>query len=172
MTFKARRRRRAFCLPRFEIENSMWQRLAILVSIAMGGTAVLATEPEMTEFPALNAILPAQAGNEACYVRNYDAAHLHAHPQQRITAMKFLLGVEAYPEPSKKDKPQDLYYYTFAMQVARRGDKKLLHTAGDCMTYGRINCVVDCDGGAVSLDSMPPAPRTTTSPARQAAWTR
>jgi len=111
----------------------------------------------MTAFPALSAILPTQAGNKACYVRNYDAAHLRAHPQQRITSMKFLLAVEAYPEPTKKERPQDLYYYTFAMQVARRGDKKLLHTAGDCMAYGQINCVVDCDGGSVSLDSMPPA---------------
>jgi len=120
-----------------------------------GGAA--AAEPERSAFPALSAILPAQTGNKACYVRTYDAAHLKAHPRQHITAMKFLLAVETYPEPSKKEQPEDLYYYPFAMQVMRRGESRPLHTAGDCLTVGGIHCVVDCDGGAVNLDEMPPA---------------
>jgi len=109
------------------------------------------------DFTDIGGILAPQPGNKACYARAYDKAHLRAHPHQRIAAMKFLLAVEAYPEPSKKERPEDLYYYTFAMQVARRGDKHPLHTAGDCTAYGGIRCVVDCDGGAVTLDAMPPA---------------
>lgn len=115
------------------------------------------TEPPRPDFSAIGAILAPKPGNKACYVRSYDAAHLRAHPKQRITAMKFLLAVEAYPEPSHKEQPEDLYYYTFAMSVARRHDKRLLHTAGDCLAYEGIHCVVDCDGGAVELDKMPPA---------------
>jgi hypothetical protein len=62
-----------------------------------------------------------QAGNKVCYSRAYDAAHMKARPQQRITAMKFLLSVAAYdPKPAGAATPEDLYYYTFAMSVSRR----------------------------------------------------
>jgi hypothetical protein len=91
-------------------------------------------------------------------VRSYDAAHLRVHPHQRITAMKFLLGVQAYdPKPAAATRPDELVYYTFSMSVARRGDKRLLRTSGDCMTAEGISCVVDCDGGGLALDKMPPA---------------
>ncbi len=103
-------------------------------------------------------LLAPQAGNKACYARRYDAAHLRAHPHQRITAMTFLLNVEAYDEKEvKAERPEDKVYYVFAMSVARRGDKRLLHTSGDCDGGDEISCVVDCDGGHVALDKMPPA---------------
>jgi len=124
----------------------------VLSGVAFGAT------PETPGFVALNTILPAQAGNMACYVRSYDAAHLRAHPQQRITAMKFLLGVSAYdPKPADAKGPSDLFYYTFSMSVARRGDKRLLHTSGDCLVNDEISCVVDCDGGGLALDKLSPA---------------
>ena len=127
--------------------------LAFVLSGAAMGAA-----PETPGFTALNAMLPAQPGNKACYVRSYDAAHLRAHPRQRITAMKFLLGVEAYdPKPADAKGSSDLFYYTFSMSVARRGDKRLLHTSGDCLVSDDISCVVDCDGGGLLLDKMPPA---------------
>jgi hypothetical protein len=120
--------------------------------------AALSATPEMPGFAALNALLPAQPGNKACYVRSYDTAHLRVHPRQRIIAMKFLLGVEAYdPKPAKAERADELYYYTFSMSVSRRGDKRLLRTSGDCMGGETISCVVDCDGGSVALDKLPPA---------------
>jgi hypothetical protein len=108
---------------------------------------------------ALIPLLAPQVGNKACYARHYDAAHLRAHPHQRITAMAFLLNVEAYDEKEVKDdeRPEDKVYYVFAMSVARRGDERLLHTSGDCYGSDEISCVVDCDGGHVTLDKMPPA---------------
>lgn len=107
---------------------------------------------------ALIPILAPQPGNKACYSRAYDAAHFKAHPRQRITAMKFLLSVAAYdPKPPGASTPEDLYYYTFAISVSRRGDKRLLHTSGDCNSGENISCAVDCDGGSVTLDKMPPA---------------
>jgi hypothetical protein len=107
---------------------------------------------------ALTPILAPQPGNKACYSRAYDAAHLKAHPRQRITAMRFLLSVGAYdPKPQNATNPEDLYYYKFSMSVMRRGDKRLLHTSGDCFSAENIQCVVDCDGGSVALDKMPPA---------------
>jgi hypothetical protein len=107
---------------------------------------------------ALIPLLAPQKGNKACYVRSYDNAHLRAHPRQRITAMKFLLGVMEY-DPRKPNAKglDDLVYYTFALSVSRRGDKRLLHASGDCFGGDAISCVVDCDGGGVALDKMPPA---------------
>ena len=113
---------------------------------------------EVPDNAALAALLALQAGNKACYARSYDAAHLRAHPRQRITAMKVLLTVQAYdPKPADAKTPQDLVYYPFAMSLARRGDKRLLQTSGDCMSGENISCVVDCDGGSVTLDKMPRA---------------
>ncbi len=128
---------------------------ALAVLMAIGGQAAAQGDPRIS---ALVPILAPQPGNKACYSRAYDTAHMKAHPQQRITAMKFLLAVQAYdPKPADATKPEDLYYYTFSMSVARRGDKRLLHTSGDCMGGETISCVVDCDGGSVALDKMPPA---------------
>jgi hypothetical protein len=148
-----------FVCRRLVIERVMAKVFSVgcLASILVS-TMALAATPETPGFTALNAMLPAQPGNKACYVRSYDAKHLRAHPHQRITAMKFLLRVGAYdPKPEKAEQPFDLFYYMFAMSVARRGDKRLLHTSGDCMGGEGISCVVDCDGGGVTLDKMPPA---------------
>ncbi len=122
---------------------------------ALCGSAAAQPAPGVA---ALMTLLAPQPGNKACYVRSYDAAHLRAHPKQRITAMKFLLSVEAYdPKPAAAAKLEELYHYTFSMSVARRGDKRLLRTSGGCSGGDAILCAVDCDGGSVTLDKMPPA---------------
>ena len=128
---------------------------ALVTLLALCGPATAESESRIS---ALGPILAPQPGNKACYSRAYDAAHMKAHPQQRITAMKFLLSVAAYdPKAAGAAKPEDLYYYTFAMSVARRGDKRLLRTSGDCNGSDNILCAVDCDGGSVALDSASPA---------------
>lgn len=122
---------------------------------AIGGQAAADNGPGIS---ALMPLLAPGPGNKACFVRTYDAAHLRAHPRQRITAMRFLLGVDAYdPKPPNAKGVGDLYYYTFSMSVSRRGERRLLRTSGDCMGGDAISCVVDCDGGSVALDKMPPA---------------
>jgi len=93
--------------------------IAAAAFLTIGGLAAAETPQGLV---ALMKLLPPQPGNKACYVRSYDAAHLRAHPAQRITAMKFLLGVKTYdPKPAGAANPEDLYYYTFSMSVARRG---------------------------------------------------
>jgi hypothetical protein len=130
---------------------------AICASVAIV-FPVSAAAPGEETIAALGAILPAQAGNKACFTRVYDADHKRAHPRQRITAMTFLLRVETRdPKEVQSEKPSDLFYYVFAMSVKRRGDKGLLRTAGDCSAFDAISCVVDCDGGGLTLDKMPPA---------------
>ena len=101
---------------------------ALAVLMAIGGQAAAQGDPRIS---ALVPILAPQPGNKACYSRAYDTAHMKAHPQQRITAMKFLLAVQAYdPKPADATKPEDLYYYTFSMSVARRGARVLFWSAG------------------------------------------
>ncbi len=128
---------------------------ALMASMIVCGSASAQTESRIA---ALIPILTPQLGNKACYSRAYDAAHLKTHPKQRITAMTFLLSVGAYdPRPEGATKPEELYYYAFAMSVSRRGDKKLLRTSGDCNSGEGILCAVDCDGGSVTLDKAPQA---------------
>ena len=125
------------------------------LALAVCGTATADNRPGVA---ALIPLLAPQKGNKACYVRTYDNAHLRAHPRQRITAMKFLLGVQEYdPRRANAKGLDDLVYYTFSMSVSRRGDKRQLHASGDCFGGDGISCVVDCDGGGVTLDKMPPA---------------
>ncbi|HEY1474474.1 MAG TPA: hypothetical protein VGF53_10355 [Pseudolabrys sp.] len=131
--------------------------VSVLMALAIGATSPAGAR-EGPGNAGLIPLLAPQVGNKACYARRYDAAHLRAHPHQRITAMTFLLNVEAYDPVEVKDKPpEERVYYVFAMSVARRGDKRLLHTSGDCYGSDEIFCVVDCDGGHVTLDKMPPA---------------
>ena len=136
----------------------------VLIGLVVGafGLGLGANLPAAAETaPGISALAPLlapQKGNKACYVRSYDAAHLRVHPRQRITAVKFLLGVSEYdPKPANAKAPEDLVYYIFSMSVTRRGERRLLRTSGDCFGGDTISCVVDCDGGSVALDKMPPA---------------
>ncbi len=113
--------------------------IVLVIGVLALASAGASAAPETPAFAALRTFLPAQPGNKACYVRSYDAAHLRAHPHQHITAMKFLLEVQAYPEATNAEQPQDRFYYVFAMSVARRGEEGLLRTAGDCMTVDDIS---------------------------------
>ena len=132
--------------------------MAFVFAAVLLSPAAAPAEPETPAFAALRAILPAQPDNKICFASAYDAAHLRDHPRQRISAMKFLLRVGAYdPKPANAKQPNEMYYYKFAMSITRRGEKGLLRTAGDCMTVDGIACVVDCDGGGLTLDQTPPA---------------
>jgi hypothetical protein len=145
------------CAPAM-VENAMRSALVAPTFVALIAVCGPAAAEAGPGFSAIATLLSPEPGNKACYVRSYDAAHLRVHPHQRITAMKFLLGVQAYdPKPATATRPDELVYYTFSMSVARRGDKRLLRTSGDCMTAEGISCVVDCDGGGLALDKMPPA---------------
>jgi len=97
----------------------------------------------------------------ACFVRRYDAAHLAAHPLQKVSAMKLLITAEVVPE----DKAFD---YSFRLGVTfsdRPGD---FDSSGDCGHAPTVKaldateaavpdgidftCSVDCDGGGISVN--------------------
>lgn len=96
-------------------------------------------------------------GQEACFGRVYDAAHLKAHPRQRVTA--FHLFRDFTPDPNKET-PQE----TRDTLVAEDGDGGLRVTAfvrfrdrpglffnglhcGRSTDGSRVRCGIECDGG-------------------------
>lgn len=80
-----------------------------------------------------------------CFNRTYDAAHLAKHPNQLVTSVRLAV------QNSTRD---PIYRSTFALQLQMRGRTSLLKTAGMCRYEGssRWNCIVECDGGGVSLN--------------------
>src|SRR5262249_54931702 len=46
-------------------------------------------------------------------------------------------------------------FYNFAFSLKRRGNKRALATGGDCLGGKTAECVVDCDGGGVTIDRLP-----------------
>jgi hypothetical protein len=151
---------RRFLRPAFAAVRSATAAVlvaGILAGIATRDARAQAVNPEEPG-PLLTSIVPATPGENACFGRKYDAAHLKAHPKQTITAMTFLLRVVRF------DKNGDIFFtpssgpdmrtrYQFAVSVSRRSKKGTLRAAGDCMGDGAA-CVVDCDGGGVSLGKL------------------
>jgi hypothetical protein len=103
--------------------------------------------------PALKALLTPKHGNEICFARSYDDAHMRAHPKQKVRRMSLLVKVEHIKE-------DNLYRYNFTMRVAMTGGGKMLQTSGECgwayadkPTEGAIiRCSVECDGGGVDIE--------------------
>ncbi len=109
-------------------------------------------------------ILPAEPGRKACWRRIYDANHLAAHPRQKVAELTFFLRVSGYDAGGNYVfKNPDHIYYNFALSLKRRGDKRALATGGDCLGETTADCVVDCDGGKVTIDKLPGGERLSIS---------
>jgi hypothetical protein len=125
----------------------------VIVAASLTGAAALDENPWADA--ALAKLLPPDPGAKACYARTYDAAHLRAHPQQRISEMTFFLRVVGYDAGGGYTvRNPDRVGYQFAMAVKRRGDKQALRAAGDCSGGTGVHCVVDCDGGGVDVEKI------------------
>jgi hypothetical protein len=100
-------------------------------------------------------------GQEACFGRVYDAAHLMSHPKQRVTS--FHLFRDFTPDPNKET-PQE----TRETLVADDGDGGIRVTAyvrfrdrpglffnglhcGPSIDGDKVRCGIDCDGGGFFL---------------------
>lgn len=71
-----------------------------------------------------------------CFARTYDSAHLAAHPDQIVRAVKLRLYKA----------PPDARFFALEMQL--RGRDKPLKTGGYCKGAA---CKVECDGGGVNI---------------------
>ena len=115
-----------------------------------------AEQPGATQKWPAEKILPPEPGRKACWRRVYDAKHLAAHPQQKITELTFFLRVSGYDAGGAYvfKNPHHIFY-NFAFSLKRRGNKRALATGGDCLGGKTAECVVDCDGGGITIDKLP-----------------
>jgi hypothetical protein len=100
---------------------------------------------------------PMSGGKQSvCFVRTYDAAHLAAHPKQKVRQMILLLGRETHPEATEGEGPM----FTFSVGFRLKGEASRLESSGSCSSAretggdevsARIGCGVDCDGGGLNL---------------------
>jgi hypothetical protein len=103
----------------------------------------------------LYAGVPDKNMNYACFVRTYDAAHLAAHPKQKVNVMKLLVTAEKVPEDEKLN-------HSFNLGLKYRTRKGDFDSSGECghVKVGedegnkepRLGCHVDCDGGGFSVE--------------------
>jgi hypothetical protein len=78
----------------------MAQMLTCLLwsAVLLGSAEARAERPAtmQTQHWSAEKILPPEPGRKACWRRVYDAKHLAAHPQQKITELTFFLRVSGY----------------------------------------------------------------------------
>lgn len=122
-------------------------------------SAARAAEPELTteakaEFDKrMFTAEPAAKGKTyACFTRRYDARHLAAHPDQKVSAMKLLVTAEWLDE----DKA---FIRGFHLGVKFRNTRGSYDSMGSCSHVQmeeangevRLGCGVDCDGGGIGI---------------------
>jgi hypothetical protein len=83
----------------------------------------------------------------ACFARDYDGAHLRAHPDQTVT--HFHLG-DPGPDWRDAQKP-DHYNVAFAFRIT--GDTDTYSGIGICQPRGALAaCDIESDGGAFTIE--------------------
>ena len=131
----------------------------------------------------LSEVLPKKKNETICYARSYDAAHLKAHPQQKITSVVLSIKFDGLPKEEKLDP------YSFGLAVKVRGRAKPLEGFGNChplaplsedyfkgmkpeeekaaravmaerlavvKTKGlALECYIECDGGSMMIEPAP-----------------
>ncbi len=130
---------------------------AFLAAVAVLGTALPALAQEKSS--PVPSHLP--LGKEACFGRTYDAAHLRAHPKQRVTS--FHLFRDFSPDTTTENVPQtaaelretDGENGNIRIDVyVRFRDRTGVYSNG--MFCGRsdkgVYCAVECDGGSFDVE--------------------
>jgi hypothetical protein len=116
----------------------------IISRIAAFTSALLLAGPVAAQ--TLDEILAPISGTNACWQRIYSDEHLARHPRQKVTAIRISLS---YLEMDHHEAGEG--EYAFSVNISTRERKGfeggLCHTDGE----GKAICVVDCDGGAMSL---------------------
>ena len=98
----------------------------------------------------------------ACFVRQYDNAHLAKHPLQKVSAMKLLVTAEMVPEDEHLN-------HSFRLGVKFRHRSGNFDSSGGCghvklsdSESGKehLGCSVDCDGGGIRMELTPDSKAT------------
>lgn len=121
---------------------------AVLLS-ALAGTAFADERPGLTEL--------SPQGADACFGRVYDAAHLKAHPKQKVARIFFLYGHDPVSRPNEEPMVNADTSYNGFLSTTVRGAKTPQWAGGWCNhesedgKSGPIRCGMDCDRTMASL---------------------
>lgn len=137
---------------------------AIALSIVLGAASPAIAQSDLQPGfdTRLLAIAPAKDKAESCFLRRYDAAHLRAHPRQKVEAIGLCVEVERILPEEKADPVRYRYNFDFAAKL--KGRAKPATTGGECgfayvplaeqpLRGPAIHCGVDCDGGGIRVES-------------------
>ncbi|BCW88431.1 hypothetical protein sos41_15700 [Alphaproteobacteria bacterium SO-S41] len=126
--------------------------------LALGGAPALADAlPE----PAARTTAPVigffDAAKPHCYVREYDKAHMVAHPKQKVTAIAFSYQPTQTSEGQEIpmwDQYADTPAFSAMMVVTFRNEKRTGFGSAYCKAGPKadvLNCGIDGDGGSFTL---------------------
>lgn len=96
-------------------------------------------------------------GADACFGRVYDAAHLKAHPKQKVARIFFLYGHDPVSRPNEEPMANADTSYNGFLTTTVRGAKTPQWAGGWCNhesedgKSGPIRCGMDCDRTMASL---------------------
>lgn len=93
----------------------------------------------------------AQAPQQGCFVRSYDAAHLQAHPEQGVAALRLWF----YSETTDRPSPAAI----IEARMADQGQGARDGVGGQTLTQDALceasgDCFVECDGGHFEAQSL------------------
>lgn len=97
---------------------------------------------------------PGPGMTHVCLNRDYDAAHLAQHPQQKVASM--MIALSDVPESAKA-----AHNIAFSIGVRLRGSAGPFTSGGNCSLINStgldnglvdmLQCSVDCDGGGITF---------------------
>ncbi|RWN37701.1 hypothetical protein [Mesorhizobium sp.] len=119
--------------------------LGVALLAALAGTAL--ADDKLTEL--------SQDGKDACFGRVYDAAHLKAHPNQKVARIFFYYGSYPVSHPNEEPSSGPSGYNGFVATTVR-GAKKPEWVGGWCgkddPQSSEIRCGMECDRTMASLN--------------------
>ncbi|WP_157961668.1 hypothetical protein [Acuticoccus kandeliae] len=117
---------------------------AIALATALSG-AIHAPEARAEGPLAFSDLVALKDGADACWVRDYDNAHLARHPDQTVTRMALSLDVFHDSDPQTPS-------LGFLLTARRRGGDGEPGAVGRCQQRDDgVACYAECDGGGFLL---------------------
>ena len=119
--------------------------MRLALRAALSAFALLPT----VESPAAATLWDSHLGGrqDRCYARTYDAAHLRAHPKQRVTAIMIRT---AKADKSDDNRPPKSFVLGFAFRL--KGRDEVFSMSAGCAHHGPgISCSLEGDGGRFDL---------------------
>ncbi|PBB83613.1 MULTISPECIES: hypothetical protein [unclassified Mesorhizobium] len=127
----------------------------IAVGAVLGAVLFVAGSALAEDAPKLTELSP--NGADACFGRVYDAAHLKAHPHQKVARIFFYYGRDPVSRPNEEPSTMSDVAYNGFLTTRVRGATKPEWAAGWCNKEdpsdkaSAIRCGMECDRTLASL---------------------